>query len=550
MARLTRNAARLPSFGEVVTGTRFLVRLPTFLRRQITVDEARRIVRQRLERRETAFLELARRAIFAHPDSPYHRLLRLAGCEYGDLVRLVTETGLEGALRSLYRQGVYLTVEEFKGRRPTLRGGVSIDVDPGQCRNPDLSGHVWIQSSGSRGPGTVTLKTLEYVRDQAVNKCLVWDAWGGPWRLAHWDVPGGVLTAMLTSSISGTVPERWFSPVNPWDPSLHPRYRWSARAMRWGSLLAGRPLPLPRHVSVVDPQPIVRWMRDVLQADARPLLVGYSSSIVALCRVARDAGLELPGARFVLDGEPLTQARLDVIRQVGADGSPTYASSECGRMADGCLDPGAVDEVHLLSDLHGLIQPGPDGARPGLPRDALLVSSLGPSAPFILLNVSMGDQATVSERTCGCPLERLGWTIHLHAIRSYEKLTAGGMTFLDTDVVQVLEEVLPARFGGVPTDYQLVEEMAADGAPRIALFVHPRLGPLPPEAVAQTFLAAIAGGSGAERIMGIVWRDAGLLRVERQVPVATATGKILHLHSASSNRAMPSAPEDPSGRGG
>jgi hypothetical protein len=176
-----------------------------------------------------------------------------------------------------------------------------------------------------------------------------------------------------------------------------------------------------------------------------------------------------------------------------------------------------------------------------------LISSLGPSAPFILLNVSMGDQATVSERTCGCPLERLGWTIHLHAIRSYEKLTAGGMTFLDTDVIRILEEVLPGRFGGVPTDYQLVEEMAADGAPRIALFVHPRVGPLPPEAVAQTFLTAIAGGSGAERIMGMVWRDAGLLRVERQVPVATATGKILHLHSASSTPAIPSVPEDPSG---
>ena len=266
---MTGGAARLPSLGEMVTGARFLVRLPAFLRRQITVDEARRIVRQRLERRERAFLELARRAIYAHQASPYRRLLRLAGCEYGDLVRLVTETGLEGALRTLYREGVYLTVEEFKGRRPTLRGGASINVDPAQCRNPNLSGHVWVQSSGSRGSGTVALKTLEYVRDQAVNKCLVWDAWGGPWRLAHWDVPGGVLTALLTSSISGTVPERWFSPVDPWDPSLQRRGTWwSARAMRWGSRLAGRPLPIPRHVPVDDPRPIMHV--DATAADRGP----------------------------------------------------------------------------------------------------------------------------------------------------------------------------------------------------------------------------------------------------------------------------------------
>lgn len=32
------------------------------------------------------------------------------------------------------------------------------------------------------------------------------------------------------------------------------------------------------------------------------------------------------------------------------------------------------------------------------------------------------------------------------------------MTFLDTEVIRVLEEVLPARFGGSPTDCQLVED--------------------------------------------------------------------------------------------
>jgi hypothetical protein len=39
-----------------------------------------------------------------------------------------------------------------------------------------------------------------------------------------------------------------------------------------------------------------------------------------------------------------------------------------------------------------------------------------------------------------------------------------------------------------------------------------------------------------------VWRDAGLLRVERRPPVATETGKVLHLHSTSSSRPAPSSP--------
>ncbi len=50
------------------------------------------------------------------------------------------------------------------------------------------------------------------LRDQAVDKCLVLDGRGGPWRLAHWDVPGGGLTALLTSSLSGTTPPAGFRP--------------------------------------------------------------------------------------------------------------------------------------------------------------------------------------------------------------------------------------------------------------------------------------------------------------------------------------------------
>ena len=56
-------------------------------------------------------------------------------------------------------------------------------------------------------------------------------------------------------------------------------------------------------------------------------------------------------------------------------------------------------------------------------------------------------------------------TLAFHTIRSHEKLTAGGMTLLDTDVIRLLDEVLPARFGGAPTDYQLVEHESDDGEP-------------------------------------------------------------------------------------
>ena len=529
---MTDGRVTVPSLREIATGASFAVRLPGFLRRPYAVAQARTILRRRLERREADFVALAREAIYANAGSPYRRLLELAGCEYGDLARLVAREGVEVALGVLYRQGVYLTVEEFKGRRPVVRGGVHIEVDPGHCRNPRLAPHLSTQSSGSRGPQSATAVSLEFVRDGAVNRCLSLDARGGPWRLALWDVPGGGVTAMLGYSAGGSAAERWFSPVDPADPGLHPRYRWSARALRWGSVLAGHPLPAPRHVPVDDPLPIARWITDVRREAGRPFLVAYTSPVVRMCRAAHDAGLDLGGARFSLWGEPLTDARLAVIRRTGADAFSVYASSETGIIGEGCLAPRASDDMHLLSDFHALIQPGPGGARPGLPPQALLLSSLRPTAPLILLNVSMGDQAVVSDRRCGCALERLGWTTHLHAVRSYEKLTAAGMTFLDADVVRVLEEVLPGRFGGAPTDYQLIEEEDADGSPRVTLLVHPMVGAAPPEEVARTFLAALSRGSGVERVMGTVWRDAGLLRVERRPPLATASGKVLHLHVA------------------
>ena len=80
------------------------------------------IVRTRLQRRGDDFLAVARRSIYGWPASPYRRLLAHAGCEYGDLERLVRDDGVEGALATLLQHGVFLTVEEFKGRRPAVRG--------------------------------------------------------------------------------------------------------------------------------------------------------------------------------------------------------------------------------------------------------------------------------------------------------------------------------------------------------------------------------------------------------------------------------------------
>ena len=510
---------------DLLMGGRLVTGLTNYLRNPLTLTEARTILRQRLQRRETDFLALVRDAVMAAPENPYRTLLRLAGCEYGDLERLVRQDGVEGTLRALLHAGVYLTVDEFKGRRSVVRGSATLEAGPVRLRNPLATLHFWGLTGGSRGSAMRLPLDLACLRDRAVNLYLSLDAQGGArWRRAVWGTPS--LIPVLWYSACGERAAAWFSQVDPALPGLHPRYRWSVRAVSWTSRLSGIPLPQCQHVPLHAPLPIARWMAETLAAGNTPHLWAFPSSALTLCRAAEAAGIDIAGARFTITGEPVTVARLAAIQQTGALALPDYGSADSGgSVSYGCLHPEAPDDVHLFQDLNALVQ----ADAPPFPPGALLISSLRRTAPFVLLNVSMGDRATLTERQCGCPMETLGWRTHLHTIRSFEKLTAGGMTFVDTDVIRVLEHVLPGRFGGSPIDYQLIEEESRDGRPEVRLLVHPRVGPLDPVVVAETFLEAIGVGSGAERIMALQWRDGHLLRVEREPPRAGVLGKILHI---------------------
>jgi hypothetical protein len=506
--------------------------VPRFLRYRFTPDQARAILRERLARRAPDFLGLIRRAVFAQPGSPYRALLRHAGCEFEDLARLVERDGFEDALGALRRQGVYLTIEEFKGRRPVVRGSMRLHVEPAQLRNPLSTIYIRSESSGSRGPRTAVGTDLAVIRDHAADAAAFLEARRGlEWRQALWGVPGGfALDVMLRFAAAGAPPVRWFSQVDPGSPGLHPRYRWSARALRWASLVARIPLPAPEFAPLERPLGVARWMSDTLGRGEVPQLFTFPSSAVRLCETAADAGLSLRGIKLWITGEPITATRLQVFAQAGADVAGQYGSSEGGGpVAYGCLHPERRADLHLLSDLHAVVQVGASaGESVDLPAKALLYSSLRDTAPFVLLNVGIGDQADVEPATCECPLTRIGWGTTLRGVRSYTKLTVGGMAVLDTDMLRALEDVLPGRFGGGPTDYQVVEDEDVQGHPLIRLLVHPRLGAIDPKAAAETLLQAIGGGHGVERVVELAWRDGGIVRVERQAPLATETGKIRH----------------------
>ena len=474
-----------------------------------------------------------RRAVYGNEPSPYRRLLELAGCEYGDLERLVEAEGLDQALGVLAGRGVYLTVDEFKGRCEIKRGSTALDIHTDLVRNPLSKFHLAVRSGGSRSPGTPVLMDLAFVRACGVSTRVLLDAWGDDgWRKALWETPGaGARFRLLKFSSFGARPERWFSQVDPAAPELDSLFRWSERGTRWAARAAGVPLPRPQHVSLDDPGPIATWMARVRSIGDTPFLFTFPSSAVRLCQAAAELDTDLHGARLLIGGEPITSARLAAIRRSGANALPRYGSMEVGPVGYGCLAPTAADDVHLLEDMQAVIRaPEPVRSSHGLPGNAILLSSLHPASPFVMINVSMGDEAALEQRSCGCPLERLGYRTHLHTISSFEKLTAEGLTFLDADVVRILEEELPARVGGEPTDYQLIEEETEQGRVRLRLIVDPRLGSLDEAAVTDAFLDALGSASSTERMMEMAWRGSDVIFVDRQTPRSTAAGKILHLH--------------------
>jgi hypothetical protein len=519
---------------EIVAGLRLVAGLPSFLRHPVSPEQARLTLQRRLARRADDFLALARAAIYARSGSPYRRLLELAGCEYGDLERLVRDEGLEGALGALYRRGVYLTVDEFTGRVAAVRGSATIRVEPRRLGRPGpVSGWV-VPTSGSRGPAREVSLDLAHLRDRAMTAVLLIGARGGRrWSHAIWGTAGGWgAVRVLECSALGAPPVRWFSPLDPSERGIPPRYRWATRALLLAGLLSGVPLPRPEVVPLDRPEPVARWMVEVARAGGTPHLIATPSAVVGVARAALAAGLSLQGGQFTMPGEPTTAARRAIIHESGAQAMVSYISQESGPIGYGCLAASHPDEVHLLEDLLACVQSA-DGPLSPL---ALLFTSLRPAAPLLMLNVSLGDQAEVVRRSCGCPLERLGWATRLHTIRSFEKLTAEGATFLDLDVIRVLEQALPRRFGGAPTDYQLVEESEGP-EPIIRLLVHPAVGELEAGAVAAAFLDELGAGSPSGAIWARLWRQAGLPRVERRAPHVTASGKIHHLHAEPSGGA-------------
>ncbi len=521
---------------DAVTYGRFLTGLPGFVRNRIDPREARDLVTRRLENRDENFLSLLRRGTFTHPGSPYGRLMELAGCERGDLESLVRERGLHDALSELRRGGVYITFEEFKGRSPLVRHGVEIPLRSDSFDNPFLSRYYHQATGGTTGASRQASMDIDYLFDSAIDRAAFDPIMGlaeGPMALWMCGLPGPGLAHALMRAAYGQAPRRWFSSMVA-GPHRPPRkFRWAEKGMLWTTRLAGAGIPFPEQVTAGEADIPARWLAAALEREGKAIMYSGVSDAFRVALAAQKLGIDLTGAMMYVGGEPPTPAKVEAIKATGAQFRPSYAFTEAGAIGLACPDPAHFDELHFLAHKLELIQaPRAVGEERHI-VESFYFTSLLDTAPKLLLNVEIDDYGEVFERACGCGFEEMGFHRHLRQIRSFSKLTGEGVTLVGTDMIRILDTVLPARFGGTPLDYQLIEEEDEQGFTRLNIIVAPGVHLADESEVVDVMLDALARGQADAVISQRIWKQASTIRVRRITPIATSRGKLFPLHVVS-----------------
>jgi hypothetical protein len=495
------------------------------------VPEAFSIIASRLQNREVNFVKSLQRGVFDNHRSPYRALLSMAGCTMGDVKELLRKEGLEGTLSHLRSAGVYVSFEEFKGLTPIVRGSLSLDPLPSDFDNPSGRRYYSTTTGGTTGEGRRVRLDLEHLEALLPGRIVVRHVQGLTGiPAASWSdlPPAGGLRGVLLSAAAGEDATHWFITRN-FDSKHGLRYRMATHATLAAARLAGARVGWPQVLPLENAVTLALWAQNQVRLHGACTIHASVSRILRIAVAAKEHGVDLSGAILRGGGEPPTQSKVKQISQTGATFYSSYAFSEVGTAGSSCLNSAGPNDQHLMQDHVAMIQA--TRKVPGFNVDvpAFCFTSLLPTAAKMLLNVESDDYGSVDARPCGCTWEMLGFPVHLRDVRSFRKLTGEGVTLVGTDIERIIDEFLPARYGGSALDYQFAEEEDARGFTRMILRVAPHVEVADESQMIDYVLTSLRQLGGSAAFAESTWRQTGILSIRRETPVMTSRGKLLPL---------------------
>src|SRR4051812_9360401 len=342
--------------------------LAEVLARPLRPQDCAKLVRNELARREANFLHLLEHEVYENSRSPYLPLLRHARIELPDVRNAVGRKGLEVTLGELRDAGVYLSFEEYKSRRPIVRGDRSYMTAPADFVIRSREALYDSYTGGSTGPAVRIAQSLRQQADQALYTGLLFDiTMPRPAKVALWrsERPNASINALVRFSLIGQPPAGWFTPMS--DGGVRPS--WQSRVLLTTTLRMmrkrGLSIPDPEHVPLSEAHRIGAWIAAQKRAGFTSMVQCNVSSAVRVCDAARRLGLDIAGVRFFMISEPLTEAKRREIEAAGAVPISVYSAVDAGRLAVPCMKPADADDMHICMDLVAVIarrrlRPGSD----------------------------------------------------------------------------------------------------------------------------------------------------------------------------------------------
>jgi hypothetical protein len=495
------------------------------------------VVQKALQHRTDGFLAHAA-TVMSMPEHPYAVMFRLAGCSYADLESSARRDGIEATLDKLLEEGVYLSHNEFRGKQEIVRSGQHIPSSASIWKNPASKGGYEHSSSGTSGRSVSTRQSVAEVRrGESVGMLFLreFKISGGARVSVAPILPGfGLLSAIGVGRLAGGY-DRWFATGGASWKNLH--YRIVTNLLVAEMKLLGLRVPYPTYLEQNDFLPAAAYIKERLAAGEFVGMQGFVSSIARVAEAALSNGLDLTGSLALTSGEALTDAKRQLIQSSGIKVYSNYATTDFGGIGMPCSQM-TGNCSHVMKHAIALVARKGDSAWTDLQVNSLYATSLLPLAPRIFINAEIGDTGVIEKATCDCLFSKIGFDLQVRDVAAISMVTAQGMTIEITELVPLLEEKLPARFGGVPGDYQLCE---AEAGPQteIVLRIRPGASAAPPNDILKHFLDEVKRVYGGS-LSVVSWLHSEGIRAEVVPPVLAATGKFraVRLLRASTQRAL------------